>query len=436
MSGLLLNTLKDDLEPHLVQCLENDPQLVQDSQRYLQELLINDDLLSTDVYTTTTGNDGAAHKKTLIEEIAEFDHQYSQINAELASITNNNRDLIIDTSRDLKSVDDYIAAGLSGELEQVVKILATDNQKKGADRFLVSVNDRLNTSVKSNTSVLSNIDSVLDILELPTICKLCILQGNFQESLEISMLAQTLVIRFPKLMIFRIIQSQVDQELQLMVKGLIKLLNTNLKQNNILKIFQILNKPDLIDSNSTATNGLPEQDKEVKSSRKNRFLKMIYLNARFKFITNEIATLKPILSFNKQTYLKRFIEIYREYILSSLSIYNAIFNSTTWLETVNSHAEEDSILINQFIKNLATLLVRDLVLYFPEISNPDNDEIDTRSQKDGIILQILYLCRSLSKYGVDFETILASELCFKRTIILEEDWQRNLSKVKKFRLDN
>lgn len=432
MSGLLLNALKDELEPHLVQCLETDPQLVLDSQTYLQELLINDDLLSTDVYTTTTRNDNQL-KKTLIEEIAEFDHQYSQINAELASVINNNRDLIIDTSRDLQLVEDAICNGLSNEVDQVVKLLAPPSDKKGdSNRFQVLANERLSASAKSNTSVLSNIDSVLDILELPTICKLCILQGNFQESLEISMLAQTLVIRFPKLAIFRTIQSQVDQELQLMVKGLIKLLNTNLKQNNILKIFQILNKPDLIEN---STNDLHEQDKAVKATRKNKFLKMIYLNARFKFITNEISNLKPILSFNKQTYLKRFIEIYREHIFSSLSIYNAIFSSTAWLESVGN-GEEDSILINQFIKNLTTLLVRDLLLYFPEISNPEGNEIDTRSQKDGIILQILYLCRSLSKYGVDFEVILVAELCFKGSIILEEDWLRNLSKVKKFRLDS
>lgn len=453
MSGILLDTLKDELDPLLVELLVNDLQLRNDSEVYLLDLLINDDLLSTDSYTTTTNiylNKGATNKRNLTEEIAELDLQNRQINVELSSITNNNRDLIIDISKDLKLVDEQLHTQLINEIDHALQLVNKDvapdkdtNKSSTHEKFSININERLGNSIKINNSILSNIDSVLDILELPAICKLCILHGNYQEALEISMLAQTLVIRFPKLVTFQKILHQVEQELELMVRGLIKLLNTNLKQNNILKIFQILNKPDLINYSSSLSKSTHNHDNTNntidKSLQKDRFLKMIYLNARFKFITNEISNLKPIINFNKQTYLKRFIEIYREFIFNSLSIYHAIFNSTSLKESTNSIKQEDKILVRQFIKNLVSLLCQELKSYLPDIVNTalydDQDDLTSRSQKDGIILQMLYLCKSLSKYGVDFENILVWELCFndENPLITEADWLRNLDKVNKFK---
>lgn len=451
MSQILLNTLKEDLDPSLVQILDTDTQLSGITEKYLLDLLINDDLLSTDIYTTTSSNsqeNSSDKKRTLTEEIAELDQQHRQIDLKLASITNTNRDLIIDISEDLNSINDQIDSKLTAEIEHMLKTLKLEEVEQDAekskansenmDKFNITINERLTNSIKTNNSVLSNIDSILDILEIPTLCKLCILQGNYQESLEIFMLSQTLVIRFPKLVVFRKIHDQVDRELQLMVRGLIKLLNTNLKQNNILKIFQILNKPDLINYSTSSSSDI---SREEKVSQKDRFLKMIYLNSRFKFITNELANLKPIIKFNKLTYLKRFIEIYREYIFNSLSIYHAIFNSKSALVEAQQKEEEDSILISQFIKNLADLLCKELDLYLPEIINPSSTDEDINiekvSQKDGIILQILYLCRSLAKYNVDFENILAWNLCYKdpTPLVSESDWNKNISKIKKVRLD-
>lgn len=397
MSGILLNTLAQDLDPALRRQLQNKDQAAA-CEKYLSELLINDDLLSTDNYTTTNASD----KKTLTEEIAELDQLHSRVNAELANVANKNRDLIIDISEDLKAIDTNVGKSAVQELEQISELLT----KEGP--FTMPVNERLISTINVNNSMLTNIDSVLDILELPTICKLCILQGNYHELLEISMLVQTLVIRFPKLVVFQKIQALVEQELQLMVRGLIKLLNTNLKQNNILKIFQILNKPDLMN----------HQDPDTKD----KFLKMIFLNARYNFITNEIENLKPILKFNTQTYLKRFIEIYREHIFTSLSIYHSIFAKTK---------DEDPILINQLITNLASLLSKALQDHLPEINS--DDEADTQSERDAIILRVLYLCRSLAKYGVDCESIIASDLCYSdKPFFSEQDWLRNLEKVNKF----
>ena len=402
--SILLSTLLEELPSELSNYLNNDPQLQSSCNQYLLDLLVNDDLLSTETFTTTT----TSKNKTLIEEIAELDESQRNINVELSSITNENRDLILEISDDLNNVETSFKLEYPQEVESMLKTLEQCN-------FHININEKLTSNIKVNNSILSKIDSVLDFLELPTLCKVCILQGNYLESLEISILVQALVIRFPKLVIFQQIHHQVEQELKLMVKGLIKLLNTNLKQNNVLKIFHILSKLDLTNFNSSIHN--------TSSSQKDKFLKIIYLNARFKFITNELGTLKPLIKFNKLTYLKRFIEIYREFIFSSLSMYHSIFNSST---------DEDLLLINQFVRNLAQILCDEIRVYLPQID--DSDEFDVQSQKDGLILQIIYLCKSLANYNIDLESIIISDLCFsEKSLFEEEDWLRNLVKVKKIR---
>mmetsp|Transcript_6953 Transcript_6953/g.8646 ORF Transcript_6953/g.8646 Transcript_6953/m.8646 type:complete len:442 (-) Transcript_6953:19-1344(-) len=440
MSGILLDTLLKDLDPNLIEFLESNSELRQTSEQYLVDLLINDDLLSTDTYTTTSksSNTDASNvegqAKTLTEEIAELDLQQREIKMQLASITNNNRDLIIDISNDLTSIREDFSSGFDKEINSMIKIL--DMENSNGDKFQIPENEKLNNSMITYNSILSNIDSVLDLLELPTLCKVCILQGNYQESLEISILVQTLVIRFPNLTIFQKIHHQVEQELKLMVKGLIKLLNTNLKQNNILKIFQILNKLDLLNYNTSSAISSSVNITSNKKLQKDKFLKIVYLNARFKFIINELSNLTPLLKFNKLTYLKRYIEIYREFIFNSLSIYYAIFRYSPISSDNKIKHEEDNLLISQFIKNLASLLAEEIKKYLPELIAPSDNEdnIDKQTQKDGLILQIIYLCQSLAKYNVDFESLITWELCYRNNAILsEEEWLKNIAKVKKFR---
>lgn len=426
MSGLLIDTLKESLDPALAAQLNTSSHLREVADSYLQDLLINEQLLSTETFTTTSQEDATGtHQKTLTEEIAELDLQLRQIDLQLAAITNSNRDLIVDVSRDLKSATNKIEVRLEKEISGMMHSLKDSHiriDSKSAERHTASIT--------LNNSVLSNIDSILDILELPTLCRLCIMQGNYQEALEISTLVKMLIIKFPKLAIFHKIQSQIEKELQLMVRGLIKLLNTNLKQSNILKIFQILNRPDLVQSSTSALSSA-SADPKSQARLREKSLKIIYLNSRFKFITDEAATLKPLLKLKKMTYLKRYIEVFREYLFNSLSIYQAIFMNSS----LNSSTDEDKLLINTYIRNLVNLIVAELRLHLPASSKGlSDDDVDDASRRDGVILQIIYLCKSLDKYGVNFESAITWELCMKEpALISEEEWTRNLTKVKKFR---
>lgn len=415
MSSILLDTLKEGLDPGLSAMLEKDQDLKKDTQKYLEELLVNLELLSTEMFTSSTESKG----KNLVEEIAEFDHQLRQIEIQLASIANENRDLIVGVSEDVRHVQNT----LGDELNKNISAMKQGFESKIAiDNKTVK---RIGHAISANNSVLRNMDSILDIYELPTLCGLCIMQGNYQEALEILTLVKMLVVKFPNLKTFKQLQVQIDNELKLMVRGLIKLLNTNLKQSNILKIFQILNRPNIVTSED-------DDDASDSTISGNKTLKLIYLNSRFKFIMNEAASLKPLLKLKKLTYLKRYIEIYREHLYNSLSIYHAIFLSTG----LKSDTNDDKLLLHMYIKKLAYLMVEELRTHLPKASEDESnaDDVDVNSSRDGVILQVIYLCRSLSKYGLDFESLVTWELCVKEpALITQEDWARNLSKLKKFK---
>lgn len=415
MSSILLDTLKEGLDPGLSEMLEKDQDLKNNTQLYLEELLVNQELLSTEMFTSSTESKG----KNLVEEIAELDHQLRQIELQLATIANENRDLIVGVSEDVRHVQNT----LGDELNKNISAMKQGFESKIAvDNKTVK---RIGHAISANNSVLRNMDSILDIYELPTLCGLCIMQGNYQEALEILTLVKMLVVKFPNLKTFKQLQVQIDNELKLMVRGLIKLLNTNLKQSNILKIFQILNRPNIVTSED-------DDDEGLSTISGNKTLKLIYLNSRFKFIMNEAASLKPLLKLKKLTYLKRYIEIYREHLYNSLSIYHAIFLSTG----LKSDTNDDKLLLHMYIKKLAYLMVEELRTHLPKASEDESnaDDVDVNSSRDGVILQVIYLCRSLSKYGLDFESLITWELCVKEpALITQEDWARNLSKLKKFK---
>lgn len=421
MSGLLIDALKQDLDPHIAEQLSTNKELRNVAETYLQEILVNNQLLSTDVFTTTSELDTDKNKeqtKTITEEIAELESRQRELDVQLGEITNANRETVIGVNQNLNTATRKIETDLELEIQKILENL--DEQKITLTSRSTEKDVR---AMAADNSILMNVDSILDIFELPTLCRLCIMQGNYQEALEIATLVKMFAIKYSKLDTFRIMQTQIEQELRLMTKGIIKLLNTNLKQSNILKIFQILNRPDIIpviEGNDPKNNSTEAREKA---------LKLIYLNSRYKFIISEVESLRPLLKLKKWTYVKQYLEIYREYLFNSLSIYQAIFGRNS-LDSLNL---ENLFMVNMYIKALLDPLTKVLKEH---LAHPAADEVETDfvNRRDGVILQVIYLCRSLAKYGFDFESAITWHLCVEEPIIIsEEDWSRNLAKVKKFR---
>lgn len=427
MASLLIDSLKDYLDASLVESLNSDESLRQEAERYLAGLLTNNELFSTENFTAVTTVDSKSRPITLTEEIAELDQALRQIELKLVDTAIKNREIIIEVSSDLNNVASQLDLRLKNEATAILSSLEHIRSESGTgikNSTKITLTSTKNTETAAKSSLLLKMDSVLDVLELPTLCRLCIMQGNYHEALEVAMLVKIHGIKLANLATFKVLELKIDDELRVMVKGLVKLLNTNLKQSNILKIFQILNRPDLIAIAAQNSNNVSSLSPELRE----RALKIIYLNSRFRFITSETNSLKPLLKLKKLTYLKRFIEVYREHLFNSLSIYHAIFRTTKF----DSDVDKDHFLVLSYVKSLVKLLLAELRDHLPVSS--DEDDFDFKSRRDGVILQLIYLCKSLDQYQLDFESTLTQDLCCSAPLLIsEQDWIRNLSKVKKFR---
>lgn len=353
------------------------PDEAKECQAYLEELLVNDGLMCTDNFTTTSAASGT---KTLVEEIAELDQQQRQINDKLGELTSNHRDVLIQLETDITTVAENLTTKYPEELTQIPKL-----------QIGLTNIDKLMSQVKTSSSVLQHIDSILDLLELPSLARLCITQGNYHEALEILVLVRSYCIRFPQIEAFKLIQAQVDAELQHMVKGLIRLLSTNVKAHLLGKIFQILTKLDIGTSET---------------------LQLLFLQGRYRFILQELALLKPLLKLpNKMTYLKRLVEVFREHGYATLYLYQSLFPLAT-----------NPLLVSQFCHQLADTLTEILVGHLAETkAYPEND-----GSIDGLLLQLVYLTKSLSKFGANFEVLLKERLS---DWVTSEDWVRNIKKT-------
>lgn len=437
MSEILLETLIKDLNEDQVKYLNSKSEVRQSCNGYLHDLFSNHDLLSIDSYTTTTVKN--KKEQTLAEEIAELGLSQRKLGQILGDLTNQNRDLIIQLRRNLSLANDTICAQFEREIHTMERIITQELHSKSenypSNIFQNLSGDNVKKSIGTNKLILSNVDSVLDFLELPALCKFCVLQGNYQEALEVSILAEGLLLRFPRFEIFRKIYEQTQKEIALMMKRLIKLLNTDLKQHTISKIFQTLNRLEFFASdNSNSSETFSINDNSQVRPQKDKFLKLAFLNGRFKFITSEVENLSPFLKFNKVTYLKRYVEIYREHIFGSLSIYHSLFAAPVASLKHQEITNIDQYLTSEFVRKLASLLSDDLEKLLPQIRNNQHDLIDSRIQVDGLILQIIYLCKSLLKYDQDFENILLGRLIYtKEPVLTEKEWLANLAKVKKIR---
>lgn len=442
MSDSLLDILLESQGSDLSLKIKNDNNLRQICKQYLQDTVVSDRLLSVDTYTTTTtdekNKDEEERQTTLMEEIAELEQQNRNINSELTAIANDKREIIIDINNDLYSLHDKFIPQFDSNILSIEKCLASlkfighGGTYEYSDALRVEISDHLKGQITMDSSVLSNIDSILDLLELPTLCRLCVLQGSYQEALDISAFVESLRIKFPKLFIFHVINNQLEKELKVLAKRLIALVSSNIKSNTLIRIFQTLGKLDFLnfESDSMNTQDLTEEEE----LRKEKFMKIIYLNGRFEFIQSEISNLTPLKKYNRLAYLKRFIEVYRELIFSTLSSYFSIFYTLSSFLDVREKNENDGILIGQFIEQLATQLVDEIYIHLQDYLNDHRiDDLEKRTQKDGLILQILYLCRSLTKYNVNFECIILSELIYRRHFFSEQEWMKNVEKVKKFK---
>lgn len=313
---------------------------------------------------------------TIIEQIAELSNESLMIDKEIAlrlcGKDNSMKDLklmidanntYIESFETLDSIISYCEDMIEeNPLSSWIKEIPNLNKNQQSK----------NTSHNSNndddvSKILYNLDNVIQILELPSITNTLIKSANYSECIEISSFIQRLSIRYNDLEIISHIKENVSYEINDMVKRLSNLLSGNLKQSSIMKIMSYLKRI------------IPDKWK----------LKTIFLNLRYKFIIDEFDTLIPLKNSKLiEKYLKRVLEVFREFTFQTVITFESIF-------------DKDTEMIHSFIISIVNSLMDIL----------DENLINIKEESiDSTILQLLYCSQSLARVGGDFTSILLHRL--------------------------
>lgn len=370
---LLLDTLVGDSQVSNFNWI-NDDEGKSMALSVLDEMLNSPHLESLLDTTITPGMSDPGN--TIIEQIAELSNESLMIDKEIAlrlcGKDNSMKDLklmidanntYIESFETLDSIISYCEDMIEeNPLSSWIKEIPYLNKQK----------ESKNTSHNSNndddvSKILYNLDNVIQILELPSITNTLIKSANYSECIEISSFIQRLSIRYNDLEIISHIKENVSYEINDMVKRLSNLLSGNLKQSSIMKIMSYLKRI------------IPDKWK----------LKTIFLNLRYKFIIDEFDTLIPLKNSKLiEKYLKRILEVFREFTFQTVITFESIF-------------DKDTEMIHSFIISIVNSLMDIL----------DENLINIKEESiDSTILQLLYCSQSLARVGGDFTSILLHRL--------------------------
>ncbi|ODQ62615.1 hypothetical protein WICANDRAFT_60673 [Wickerhamomyces anomalus NRRL Y-366-8] len=335
---VLLQELSDDL-PSEIQSLLESPALHSDILKYLNDIssIESNDYLSSIPPTPAANRDGnIVEERTLVQDIAELEANQRSIDSKLKNLIIKSQGSIIENEIGLKDAyqsfdtefahnakslwrtfkDDDIDE-IKDDQDQELQELEFDlDPTTKQDTFYQTISNIKNTQLnetekhKNLSIVLDNMDQILNVLELPSLAGACIKAGYYSEALEISSYTRRLAIRFPNSDLVKEVEAGVKSEMSMMLTGLIRLLRTNLKQSSIIKILSYLRRIQPF----SQSNNADEQ------------LKRILLHSRYEFIKLELSSLLPLReSALHEKYLKRSIEVIREFCFGSIMTYKSIF---------------------------------------------------------------------------------------------------------------
>lgn len=268
-----------------------------------------------------------------------------------------------------------------GELDTITSLAETlvqNNTLKSCIAEVATINSNLGTNSKDNENetnrlsselslILQNLDNLTEILELPTITHALIRTSQYSECIEISSLAKRLKIRYNNINLINNLEKNITVEIEDMVKKLAGMLGTNIKQSSMIKILSYL--------------------KRVVGDRDQ--LKTLFLHLRYRFIMDEFEALVPLKQSKLvEKYLKRVLEIFREFCFQTVITFESVF-------------EEDRQQTHGFLTATVTTLCDILAGNMHGLDN---------SAKESLLMQLLYCCQSLARVGGDFTATVASRL--------------------------
>lgn len=355
-----------NMEVILQELLPNDEIKTKEKEKYCAKIL--EETLQSDNKDYVNYFSSRAESGSIVEEIAELDAHMATLERQIRSLLIDHKNYMIETILS-KSRETITLEEVSHELEQLWELDSSsdnngnsyqetkddthadslfedflneqsstastndmpNNKVKEEDEFHKALkslrrrvldkyeNDTKTNSTTNLTTIFENLTSITDLMELPSLAETCIKTGHYQEAIMLYSHTYSLRKKFPDSSIISDIANSVQNSVgTTMLTGLVKLLCTNLSMTSIKKILQYLIAIPPF-NNSTSQNNNQES------------LLIVYLSMRLKFIENEIKSYSfdtdnedrnPLLEIS----IKRQIEVVREHIYMSLSVYEKTFD--------------------------------------------------------------------------------------------------------------
>ncbi|KAG7922328.1 hypothetical protein KL905_002350 [Ogataea polymorpha] len=416
-TGILLETLWNELPGEVENLLDTSEAYKTDALKFLNDLLDQDrseTLLSTNVKPSFEAEHSG---QTLIERIAELESSQRILETKIKKCVHSN----LNSSLKLNKVYTDCVSMFKNDFNECREFLSTnfsrsedamDTQQKSEEsnwKDLLKIqhphskHEQLQENRQSSSLILSKMDNIMDILELPALANACVKTGHYAECVEIASHVRRLSIRYSDIAIIQRVEHDVQLEIREMVNGLIRLLNTDLRQSSIIKIVTYLKRigPFQKRLKEQEDNRLvQERDTELVS---NEFLQKIFLKSRYQFILNELDVLIPLKKSNSiDNYLKRCVEVIRVHCFQTVVTFESIFPND------NSKA----------VKNLLYSFIKSLINRLCEILKENWSQVGD-TNKDGLLLQLIYCSQSLGRIGGEFNVIILDQL---KDAIDKENW--------------
>ncbi|OLL24014.1 Conserved oligomeric Golgi complex subunit 8 [Neolecta irregularis DAH-3] len=223
-------------------------------------------------------------------------------------------------------------------------------------------------------------DRIEDLLSIPKLINTCILNGSYEDAISLSHHVENLDVRIPGCPVLKTLKKQIDKEMQAMTVHLLGILKDGSKLQTALKAWLLCR----VLINIQVIN-LLKRTTEFRDDH----LQYLFLLYRWDFLQFTVKGIPP--SDDGYRYLKRFIEVIREYSFTIISQYKSIFG------------EEAS---NSFSSHILSLFALNLVDWIKNMLQHHLHKVRDVELKKNLLNQLLYCSGSLARVGVEFSGVI------------------------------
>lgn len=217
--------------------------------------------------------------------------------------------------------------------------------------------------LKQDFELYANIEKIEELVGLPKLIETCVAAGNYTQALDLAAFARRLASRYANSKLINRIAAESSRQIELTLGVLTRLLRETPKLPVLIKVATLLRKM--------------EPFKRTEDSNDKALLDLLW-TSRLAYIRRQWTLLDSLKSTSPDSYLKRFIETFREHAFATLSALTTVFGPDT---------------------TGAAQFAREVISEFTAVVNKELPRVEDRS---AFLLQLTYCSYSLGKIGVEF----------------------------------